>query len=62
MPEDQRHSVAGRQSRQFSSSIGSAERIGLPNNFIERMQIIALLVDQQLGVTNDVDEENVPDL
>ena len=60
--KDQRHSVAGRQARQFASSIGCAERIGSPNNFIERMQIIALLIDQELGVTDDVDEENVPDL
>jgi hypothetical protein len=60
--KDQRHSVARRQARQFASSIGCAERIGSPNNFIERMQIIALLIDQELGVTDDVDEENVPDL
>ena len=26
------------------------------------MQIMALLIDQELGVTDDVDEENVPDL
>ena len=60
--KDQRHSVAGRQARQFASSIGCAERIGLPNNFIERMQIIALLIDQELGVTDDVDEEDMGDL
>ena len=32
------------------------------NNFIERMQIIALLIDQELGVTDDVDEEDMADL
>jgi hypothetical protein len=60
--KDQRHSIAGRQVGQFASSIGCAEGIGSPNNFIERMQIIALLIDQELGVTDDVDEEDVPDL
>jgi hypothetical protein len=60
--KDECHPVASRQTRQFASSIGSAERIGSPNNFIEGMQIIALLVDQKLGVTDNVDEENMPDL
>ncbi len=60
--KDQRHSVPGRQARQFASSIGGAEGIGSPNNFIERMQIIPLLINQQFRVTNDVDEENVADL
>jgi hypothetical protein len=60
--KDQRHSVAGRQARQFAISIGCVERIGSPNNFIERMQVIALLIDQELGVTDDVDEEDVGDL
>jgi len=52
----------GRQTRQLASSVGGAERIGSPNNFIERMQIIALLVDQQFRVTDDIDEEDVPNL
>jgi hypothetical protein len=26
------------------------------------MQIIALLIDQLLGVTDDIDKQNVPDL
>ena len=43
-------------------SIGGAEGIGSPNNFIERMQIIALLINQELGVTDDVDEEDMTDL
>ena len=33
-----------------------------PNNLVERMQIIALLIDQQLGVTDNVDEEDMRDL
>jgi hypothetical protein len=45
---------------QFASRIGGAEGIGSPNNFIERMQIIALLIDQELRVTDDVDEKDVP--
>ena len=60
--KDQRHSVAGRQVGQFASGIGYAEGIGSSNNFIERVQIIALLVDQKLRVTDNVDKENVPDL
>jgi hypothetical protein len=60
--KDERHPVSSRQACQFASSVGCAERIASPNSFIERMQIIALLVDQELRVTDNVDEENMPDL
>ena len=36
--KNQRHSIASRQSRQFTSGLGCAERIGFPNNLVERMQ------------------------
>ena len=60
--KNQRHPIAGGQARQLASSIGCAERISFPNNLVERMRIIALLIDQELGVTDDVDEQDMGDL
>ena len=35
---------------------------GVSHNFTERSQLLALLSDEQLGVANDVDQQNVTDL
>jgi len=43
--KNQRHSIASRQSRQFTSGLGYTKQIGFPNNLVERMQVIALLID-----------------
>jgi hypothetical protein len=36
--------------------------LGATNDFSQRLHLLALLVDEQLGVTDDVDEQDVPDL
>jgi hypothetical protein len=59
--KNQRHSIASRQARQFTSDLGSTERIRFSNNLVERMRIIALLINQQLGVTDDVDKKDMRD-
>ena len=59
--KNQRHPIAGGQARQLTSSVGCAERISFSNNLVERMRIIALLIDQELGVTDDVDEQDMRD-
>jgi hypothetical protein len=35
---------------------------GVSHNFTESSQLLALLSDEQLGVANDVDQQNVTDL
>ena len=36
-----------------------AELLGLADDLIERLELAALLIDQQLGVADDVDKEHV---
>src|SRR5207244_5131032 len=53
--------VAGRQTQQFAFCLCSAELLGCARDFPQLLQLLGLLVNEQLGITDDVDEENVPD-
>lgn len=35
---------------------------GASDDLAQRLHLVALLVNEQLGVTDDVDEQNMPDL
>src|SRR5262249_35693204 len=60
--EDQRHAVAGRDSQEPVGRLGSAELLGRANDLVELTDPGVLLVRRELGVTDDVDEEDVRDL
>src|SRR5690349_7166615 len=59
--KDQSATIARREAEQFAFCFGLFELLGAANNLSKRLQLVALLRDQQLGVANDVDEENVTD-
>jgi hypothetical protein len=40
----------------------SAELLGRACDFSQFLQLLTLLVDEEFGITDDVDEENMPDL
>src|SRR6478672_8287558 len=54
--------ISNAQETGVSGGVAKTSVIRSPNNFIERMQIIALRVDQELGGTDNIDEADVPDL
>ena len=43
-------------------SFGQTELLGAAHDFSQRLHLLALIVDEQLGVTDDVDEQDMPDL
>src|SRR5690349_9589448 len=60
--KDQSATIARREAEQFAFCFGLFELLGAANNLSKRLQLVALLRDQQLRVANDIDEENVTDL
>jgi hypothetical protein len=60
--ENERAAVAGGQAEQFALCFGELELLGAPHDLLQGLQALALLGDEQLGVTNNVDEQDVPDL
>src|SRR4029079_13205887 len=61
IPKNERTTVAGRQTQQFAFSLRSAELLGATANFPQFLQVLGLLVNEQLGIADDVDKKNVPD-
>ena len=59
--KNQRHPVPCWNLDQSTRCFGTAEFVRVSNNLIERIEQRALLVYQQLGVANDIDEKNVAD-
>src|SRR5262249_18100332 len=57
--KDQRHTVAGRNFSQLSGRFLPAKRAGVANDSVECVQQRALLVDQTLRESNDVNEEDM---
>src|SRR5881396_3102597 len=47
--------------QQFAFCLCSAELLCCARDFPQLLQLLGLLVNEQLGITDDVDEENVPD-
>jgi hypothetical protein len=54
------HFGAGAQ--KFAFGFGGAELFSRSNNFPKRFELIALLVSQQRRITDNVDEQDTPDL
>jgi len=42
----ERAAVAGRQAEQFARRFGAPKLLGCPNDLLERLQLVALLVDE----------------
>ena len=51
----QRHSIPGRHPDQFVACFCCTKRFGVPDDPIQFLQQLNLLVDQQLRITHDVD-------
>ncbi len=60
--EDQRHSIAGRNFYQSIRCFRPFELVRAANNLIELINQRVLLVRQQLGVTDDVNEQDMDNL
>jgi hypothetical protein len=60
--EDQRHPVAGRDLQEPVGRLRFPKLLGQANDLVELIDPGVLLVRRELGVTDDVDEENVRDL
>ena len=60
-PKDERDAVTCRQPDQISV-FGCTHRIGVAHNPFQRLEQIALFVDQPFGVADEVDEKDVADL
>ena len=56
IPEDERAAVTRRQTQQFAFGLGGTELICSAHDFPQLLNLLALVVNAQLGVTNDVDE------
>jgi hypothetical protein len=60
--ERQRHSVARRNANQFSSRVRRPKLFGVAHLFVQLFYQLSLLINQQLRISNRVDEKNVRDL
>jgi hypothetical protein len=60
--KDQRASVTGRQTEEFSFGFGSAKLVGSTHDLAQCLNVRALLCGAQFGITDDVDKEDVRDL
>ena len=59
--EDQRHPIAGRQPNELFVG-GFAHRRRREHDLSELVEPLLLFLDQEFGVTNNVDEQDMPDL
>src|SRR6266700_3329743 len=60
--ENERATIASRQAEQFAFRFSQTELLRPAHDLIQCLKLLALLGDEQFGITDDVDEENVPDL
>ena len=60
--KNQRHPVAGGNFNQSARLFRSLELLRATNNSVQRVEQRALLINHQLGVTDDVDEQDMPEL
>jgi hypothetical protein len=60
--ERQRHSVSRRNANQFSSRVRRPKLFGVAHLFVQLFYQLSLLINQQLRISNRVDEKNVRDL
>ena len=57
--EGQCHSVARGQPNQFTSGFGALKLVSLANDCIQLVNQVTLPIDQKLGVTHNVDEQDM---
>ena len=60
--EDQRHPVARGQQDELTDRFRFTRRFGIAHDLIQFVERFRLLVDEQLGITDDVDEKDMRDL
>src|SRR5438477_3658794 len=60
--ENERATVASGQAEQFAFRFSQTELLRAAYDLFQCLKLLALLGDEQFGITDDVDEENVPDL
>ena len=60
--KNQRAAVPGRQAQEFAFRFSAAELLCSTHDFFQLLQQLALLANQPLGVADDVDEQDMPDL
>jgi hypothetical protein len=58
----ERAAVACWQAQQFAFRVGQTELLSPTHNFFQRLELLALLSDEQPRVSDNVDEQNVTDL
>ena len=58
----QHHSVTGRNAHQLAGRFGHAKLLRFPRGSVKRLLLLALLARQQLGIPDNVDKKDVPDL
>src|SRR6266478_839099 len=54
--------IASRQAQQFSLGLSFPDFFSAANNLLQPLNLFTLFVNEQLRVTNNVDEQDVPDL
>ena len=54
--KNQRHAITGWNTGELTCRFGGSERLGAAHNLVQFLQRLALLVDEQLRVIDDVDE------
>ena len=59
--EEQRHSISCRQSDEFFRCFGRAKTTTTTDDFVQLVQPLDLLVDQQTGIPDDVEKKDVRD-
>jgi hypothetical protein len=60
--KNQRCPIARRQTQQLAFCFRQSELLRSANNFFQLTNLLSLLVNEQLRVTDDVDEQDVPNL
>jgi len=60
--KNQRHPIANGKSNQFPCFFGNAELFGTTDNLSEVLHVLTLLVEKQLRITDQIHEQNVPNL
>ena len=53
--------IAGRQPQQFAFCFGPTDLFGSANDFLQFSNLLTLFIDQQLRVTDNVDEQDMAD-
>jgi hypothetical protein len=59
--EHERTTITGRQPQKFAFRFRFLELVGAAHDLAQRLDLIALFGDQQLRVTDDIDEQDMPD-